>query len=65
MIKGSRTRKYQASVQVLTPTYLQYNHETILLNFLMNWTFEYVGKPIIYNENSFIDNLSLCYHIML
>jgi hypothetical protein len=53
--------KYQASVQVLSsrPIY-NTNHETILLNFAdRDWTFEYVSsQPIIYNENSFIDNLS-------
>ena len=52
---------YQASVQVLSsrPIY-NTNHETILLNFAdRDWTFEYVSsQPIIYNENSFIDNLS-------
>lgn len=53
--------KYQASVQILSsrPIY-NTNHETILLNFAdRDWTFEYVSsQPIIYNENSFIDNLS-------
>ena len=52
---------YQASVQILSsrPIY-NTNHETILLNFAdRDWTFEYVSsQPIIYNENSFIDNLS-------
>jgi len=53
--------QYQASVQVLSsrPVY-NTNHETILLNFGdRDWVFEYVNsQPIIYNENSFIDNLS-------
>ena len=45
------------------------NHETILLNFAdRDWTFEYVSsQPIIYNENSFIDNLSslLSYYALI
>tara|TARA_A100001015_G_C15034954_1_gene735595 strand:- start:422 stop:1318 length:897 start_codon:yes stop_codon:yes gene_type:complete len=53
--------EYQASVQVLSsrPIY-NTDYETILLNFAdRDWTFEYVSsQPIIYNENSFIDNLS-------
>ena len=53
--------QYQASVQVLSsrPVY-NTNHETILLNFGdRDWAFEFVNsQPIIYNENSFIDNLS-------
>ena len=53
--------RYEASVQVLSsrPVY-NTNHETILLNFGdRDWAFEYVNsQPIIYNENSFIDNLS-------
>ena len=53
--------QYQASVQVLSsrPVY-NTNHETILLNFGdRDWVFQYVNsQPIIYNENSFIDNLS-------
>ena len=62
--------KYQASVQVLSsrPIY-NTNHETILLNFAdRDWTFEYVSsQPIIYNENSFIDNLSslLSYYALI
>lgn len=61
---------YQASVQVLSsrPIY-NTNHETILLNFAdRDWTFEYVSsQPIIYNENSFIDNLSslLSYYALI
>ena len=53
--------QYRASVQILSsrPVY-NTNHETILLNFGdRDWAFEYVNsQPIIYNENSFIDNLS-------
>ena len=62
--------KYQASVQVLSsrPIY-NTDHETILLNFAdRDWTFEYVSsQPIIYNENSFIDNLSslLSYYALI
>ena len=62
--------KYQASVQILSsrPIY-NTNHETILLNFAdRDWTFEYVSsQPIIYNENSFIDNLSslLSYYALI
>ena len=62
--------KYQASVQVLSsrPIY-NTNHETILLNFAdRDWAFEYVSsQPIIYNENSFIDNLSslLSYYALI
>ena len=61
---------YQASVQVLSsrPIY-NTNHETILLNFAdRDSTFEYVSsQPIIYNENSFIDNLSslLSYYALI
>ena len=61
---------YQASVQILSsrPIY-NTNHETILLNFAdRDWTFEYVSsQPIIYNENSFIDNLSslLSYYALI
>ena len=61
---------YKASVQILSsrPVF-NTSHETILFNFAdRDWAFEYVNsQPIIYNENSFIDNLSalLSYYALI
>lgn len=52
---------YTASVQILSsrPVFNS-NYESVVFNFAdRDWTFEYnISQPIIFNQNSFIDNIS-------